>query len=284
MAGGEDYIPIRTALVDDPDVLWIAQKVRAKDPDLVVGKLVRFWSWAARVTADGRLGPYTAAHIDSRVVNCKGFCEALRTFREGKSEKGWLDIDPKTQELVIPKWEEWMSESAKARAGESVRKRLQRQDVRPDNRPDIGPDKRLDQAEQSREQSSKEQKDTACESEQAAPETRPDRPSRALPASEEARQGVLCSMLLAGLPGIERKAAAAIAARRGVSEPLVAWALERTADEVRMREGGPDPVKNPVGYCRSLIENEKPPQGWVEQFNRRKLGAAAARLKEKSHG
>ena len=292
MAGGEDYIPIRTALVDDPDVLWIAQKIRAKDPDLVVGKLVRFWSWAARVTADGRLGPYTAAHIDTRVVGCKGFCEALKTFRSDRKETGWLSQDPQTGELVIPKWDEWMSDSAKARAGESVRKRIHRREHRivvlerdmpdecPDIRPEDCPDIRLDQAEQSRvEQSSREQKGTACLPEQAERESRP---PRALPAAEEARQRLLCSMLLAGLPGIDRKAAAAIVARRGVSEPLVAWALERTADEQRLREGGPDRILNPVGYCRSLIENEKPPQGWVEQYNRRKLAEAAARLKEQS--
>lgn len=145
MAGGEDYIPIRTALVDDPDVLALA-RLLGKDRDLVVGKLVRFWSFAARVTPDGRLGPYTAKEIDDVVV-CRGFAKALQTFRENHQDperrQGWLVQDPATGELSIPKWDEWMSKSAKARAGEAVRKKIQR--TCPDKCPDKRPDQRREE-------------------------------------------------------------------------------------------------------------------------------------------
>jgi len=280
MAGGEDYIPIRTALVDDPDVLALARTL-GKDRDLIVGKLVRFWSFAARVTPDGRLGPYSPKEIDE-VVGCRGFCYALETFRAGHADpdrrQGWLLKDAETGELSIPKWDEWMSKSAKARAGEAVRKKLQR------SCPDKCPDKRPDQ---SRGEERREEQKAAAESKKT-PEISEQQAEGRAPALGSDAQRDICSLLLARVRLLKPTEAAAIAQEPQATRERVLWAIDRWADqEAKADRGAAGRVENPAGYIRSLVQSENgPTPAWRKRNMRRVLGIEGARAaaKENTHG
>jgi hypothetical protein len=117
MAG--DWIKIRSDLPDEDEVLGIAHKLNI-DPDLVVGKLVRFWAWVDKVSPNGRLRWATCVDIDRR-LNCPGFAEALVFV-------GWLEIadEGENHMLVIPHYERHMSQSAKLRAVKARQKAKER--------------------------------------------------------------------------------------------------------------------------------------------------------------
>jgi hypothetical protein len=113
MAG--DWIKMRSNLDTDPDVVAIAAELGV-DEFSVVGRLHKFWSWADQHTKSGQLSRVTTGWID-RYVSCPGFSEALRAI-------DWLS--GRDGSLELPSWDRHNGASAKARAGESVRKRLQR--------------------------------------------------------------------------------------------------------------------------------------------------------------
>lgn len=116
------WIKIRTNLATDPSVAAIGMKTRMH-PREVVGCLVAVWCWADPLTADGRIDHATAALIDG-VAGKRGFSVAM-------SEVSWLSIE--SDAVIFPKWDRHHSQSAKARAGETERKRIAResgQDVR----------------------------------------------------------------------------------------------------------------------------------------------------------
>jgi hypothetical protein len=114
-----DWIKIRSDLPDEDEVLGIAHRIGI-EPDLVVGKLVRFWAWVDKVSPNGRLRWATLVDIDRRLT-CPGFADALKFV-------GWLEEDTTEGDpvLVVPHYERHMSQSAKRRA---VRAR-QRQEAR----------------------------------------------------------------------------------------------------------------------------------------------------------
>lgn len=113
MAG--DYIPVRTDLREDPRVMRIAGEFDWPVTQ-VVGMLVVFWSWASRHTADGVLDG-DAVLIDA-LVGEEDFSKALFAV-------GWLELTDDGR-ARIPRFETWLSASAKARERATRRKRLQR--------------------------------------------------------------------------------------------------------------------------------------------------------------
>jgi len=92
-------------LRDSPEVIGISLAL-GMDPDLVVGKLHRFWSWANTHSGNGEMPHITAEFLD-RFVECSGFSKALST-------EGWLRV---TQYgIVIPDFDKHNSQAAKARS------------------------------------------------------------------------------------------------------------------------------------------------------------------------
>jgi len=126
MAG--DWTPLRDNIHDDPDVYAIAAALNVKDSDLVVGKLTRFWAWASQHTEDGRLVGVTREMVD-RIAKQRRFAEVLIGVR-------WLEEHG--QVLVIPRFDRWMSRSAKARLSETKARQLRR--AKGGKRPDLEAD------------------------------------------------------------------------------------------------------------------------------------------------
>ena len=76
------WIKIEVSTPDKPEICAIATQLRI-DPDAVVGKLVRFWSWAELSGATPNDLNVTKEFIN-KVCGRKGFAEAL-------IQAGWLD-------------------------------------------------------------------------------------------------------------------------------------------------------------------------------------------------
>ena len=103
MAG--DWIKLQKDTPDKPEVLAIAARMNL-DPDAVVGKLVRIWSWFDTHTIDGNANSVTFALLD-RLAGVTGFAEQM-TF------VGWLD--QKGHLLTLPNFKYHNGETAKKRA------------------------------------------------------------------------------------------------------------------------------------------------------------------------
>jgi len=84
---------IRIGLREEPEVIAIADAL-GMDRDLVVGKLVRFWGWAKRVSNEGRLPGFSSARLDDH-LEAPGFAAALL-------DVGWLVADP--HGLSLPRY------------------------------------------------------------------------------------------------------------------------------------------------------------------------------------
>ncbi len=78
---GRNWIKIETVTCDKPEVCVVATQLKV-DPDMVVGKLVRLWSWAEVNRINGNEMNVTYDFID-KVVGKKGFAAAL-------AKAGWL--------------------------------------------------------------------------------------------------------------------------------------------------------------------------------------------------
>lgn len=103
MAG--DWMPIELETPDKPEVIDMALALEA-DQDLIVGKLVRLWSWANKNSADGNAIGVTETWID-RYVDLKGFAKAM-------AKVGWLVIK-KPRGVTFPKFERHNGKGACAR-------------------------------------------------------------------------------------------------------------------------------------------------------------------------
>ena len=76
-----NWIKIETKTVDKPEVCVVATQLRL-DPDAVMGKLVRLWSWAEVNRIDGKGMNVTREFID-KLTGKKGFAAAME-------KAGWL--------------------------------------------------------------------------------------------------------------------------------------------------------------------------------------------------
>lgn len=99
------WIKVEVITPDKPEIFQIAEILNI-DPDAVLGKLVRIWTWADQQTIDGNAGSVTKGVLD-RLAFITGFADALITV-------GWLAyVDEK---LVLPNFERHNGESSKKRA------------------------------------------------------------------------------------------------------------------------------------------------------------------------
>jgi hypothetical protein len=111
MAG--DWIKLQKDTPEKPEVLAISSRLQL-DPDAVVGKLVRIWSWFDTHTLNGNAESVTFAFLD-RITGVTGFAEQMMLV-------GWLI--QKGSVLTLPNFEYHNGQSAKKRA--LVNKRVEK--------------------------------------------------------------------------------------------------------------------------------------------------------------
>jgi len=98
------WIKFDTSTPDKPEVWAIAASLGI-DPDAVVGKLLRVWTWFDDQTEKGNAPSVTKALLD-RNCGVTGFCEAMILA-------GWLDEENGV--ISIPKFDRHNGETAKSR-------------------------------------------------------------------------------------------------------------------------------------------------------------------------
>ena len=103
------WIKVEVITPDKPEVYQLAELLEL-DPDAVLGKLIRLWSWADQQTIDGNADcnavSVTKSAID-RITFVRGFAEAMLKV-------GWLALDG--EKLVFPNFERHNGNSTKKRA------------------------------------------------------------------------------------------------------------------------------------------------------------------------
>lgn len=102
---------VRHDLAEDPAVIHMADTLGI-DPDEVVGKCHRVWSWFDRQTIDGNARCVTKTWL-ARYVGSAEFVTAFAAV-------GWLIVTD--EGLQIPEWDRYNSETSKARALAAERK------------------------------------------------------------------------------------------------------------------------------------------------------------------
>ena len=110
------WIKMETTTPDKPEVVQMAARLRVRDHDLIVGKLVRLWSWADMNSVDGQKVKVTRAFID-RHVSMPGFAAALEEAEWIHGPDGAIDF---------ANFERHNGDSAKRRAMEARKKQNQR--------------------------------------------------------------------------------------------------------------------------------------------------------------
>lgn len=106
MAG--DWIPMRLDLTEDPAVMAMAE-ILEMDEECVVGYLHKIWSWASRQCSAGSATNVTLLSLE-RITHCAKVPQAM-------AKVGWIverNVDG-VPVLDFPKWDRWLSESAKKR-------------------------------------------------------------------------------------------------------------------------------------------------------------------------
>lgn len=103
MAG--DWMKIDLELPEKPEVFSIAGMVN-KEPEFVVGALIKIWAWFDKHTVDGNAFGVTYS-LPDRIAGVTGFGEAMMFV-------GWLEQNDKI--LSMPKFDRHTSQSAKTRA------------------------------------------------------------------------------------------------------------------------------------------------------------------------
>lgn len=103
MAG--DWLKFETATLDKPEVWAIAQDLNI-DPDAVIGKLLRVWSWFDQQSTIGNAPSVTKALLD-RCAGVTGFCDSV-------IKAGWMIDDGRF--LSLPNFERHNGTTAKTRA------------------------------------------------------------------------------------------------------------------------------------------------------------------------
>ncbi len=114
MAG--DWIKFEHATPDKPEVFRMAEILQI-EPDAVVGKLVRLWTWCDQQTLDGNSLGVSEAIID-RLTHQPGFSAALR-------EVSWLQA--RSGSLAIPNFSRHNGQTAKVRALDNRKKAKNRE-------------------------------------------------------------------------------------------------------------------------------------------------------------
>jgi hypothetical protein len=108
MAG--DWLKFDKATPDKPEVFAIASDLGI-DPDAVVGKLMRIWSWFDSHTEDGNARCVTSALLD-RIAGVTGFVQSMQ-------KTGWVVVTD--DGVSLPNFGFHCGETAKARAQNNKR-------------------------------------------------------------------------------------------------------------------------------------------------------------------
>ena len=103
MAG--DWLKFEKATLDKPEVFAIAAELNI-DPDAVLGKLLRVWSWFDTHTESGNAKRVTKGLLD-RIAGLNGFCSAME-------QSGWLSDNDGC--ILLPSFDKHTGKTAKARA------------------------------------------------------------------------------------------------------------------------------------------------------------------------
>lgn len=103
MAG--DWLKFEKATPDKPEVFAIAAAL-GLDPDAVVGKLIRVWSWFDTHTLTGNAAGVTSALLD-RVAGVTGFVAEMQAV-------GWVVVS--ADGVSLPNFDRHTGETAKGRA------------------------------------------------------------------------------------------------------------------------------------------------------------------------
>lgn len=103
MAG--EWLKFEKSTFDKPEVLAIAAAI-GQDPDYVIGKLLRMWSWFDTHTEKGNARSVTCALLDS-ILRVTGFSENV-------AKVGWLIVSNDC--LTLPNFDRHCGETAKSRA------------------------------------------------------------------------------------------------------------------------------------------------------------------------
>lgn len=99
------WIKVEVITPDKPEIFQMAESLNI-DPDAVLGKLVRIWTWADQQTVDGNAGSVTKSVLD-RLSFVSGFADALISV-------GWLNQEG--GRLYFPNFERHNGDSSKKRA------------------------------------------------------------------------------------------------------------------------------------------------------------------------
>jgi len=110
-----DWLPVRLDLPEDPAVVSMAGTLGVSIPT-VVGGLIGIWSWWSRQSRSGHAA-VTLAYLD-RHGDVPGLARAMVAA-------GWLRDDG-NGEITVPKWDRWMSHSAKDRLNAARRQASKR--------------------------------------------------------------------------------------------------------------------------------------------------------------
>lgn len=124
------WIKIEVTTPDKPEIVAMAETLK-KDPDLIVGKLIRLWCWTDQNSVAGETVSITRKWID-RHVGLRGFAAAMESV-------GWLG----GQDLALefPNFSRHNGKSAKRRAMEKRKKDRQRHGTKVPESPPLTRDK-----------------------------------------------------------------------------------------------------------------------------------------------
>lgn len=136
------WIKVRDDIHADPAVDFIASRCSVTALH-VVGALAAAWSWAGRLSNDGKVPLATPALLD-KITQTPGLAAAMK-------EAGWLEVGDTY--LVFPKWDRHNEAGAKARALASERQRKKRVTVERDRPVTAERDQRRGEEKREEEQS-----------------------------------------------------------------------------------------------------------------------------------
>lgn len=110
------WIKIEKGTPDKPEILEIAGILGIDDPDAVVGKMVRVWSWFDSNSENGHAPSVTKILLD-RLTGVTGFTDAMVSV-------GWLEIID--DGYSVPNFDRHLGKCAKKRGLDAERKRKSR--------------------------------------------------------------------------------------------------------------------------------------------------------------
>jgi hypothetical protein len=111
MAG--DWIKFEKATIEKPEVYEMAG-ILEMDPDAVIGKLLRVWSWFDTQSENGNAKCNAIGNAHVTVCALLNRIVGVTQFTDAMVQVGWLEIDD--QIVKIPNFERHNGKSAKTRA------------------------------------------------------------------------------------------------------------------------------------------------------------------------